>query len=69
METKINVWIGTWALALGLVFASVAGISTNALAQSAAQATAPATAPGTAASQTAQVAPQKAETPPAADNP
>jgi biopolymer transport protein ExbB len=65
MEKKINAWIHTWALALGLVFASVAGISTNALAQSAA----PATAPGTAASQTAQVAPQKAETPPAADNP
>jgi hypothetical protein len=44
METKNNVWIRTWALALGLVFASVAGISTNALAQSAAPATAAARA-------------------------
>ena len=49
METKINVWIRTWALALGWVFASMAGISTNALAQSAAQATAPATAATAAA--------------------
>jgi biopolymer transport protein ExbB len=64
METKINVWIRTWALALGLVFASVAGISTNAFAQSAQPA-----APATAVSQTAQVATQKAETPVAADNP
>jgi biopolymer transport protein ExbB len=69
METKINVWIRTWVLALGLVFASVAGISTNALAQSAAPAAAAATAPASAVPQTAQVAPPKAETLAAADNP
>jgi biopolymer transport protein ExbB len=69
METKINVWIRTWALALGLVFASVAGISTNAFAQSAPPAAAAATAPASAVPQTAQVAPPKAEAPAAADNP
>jgi biopolymer transport protein ExbB len=67
METKINVWIRTWALALGLVFASVASISTNAFAQSAAPAAA--TAPASAVPQTAQVAPPKAKAPAAADNP
>jgi len=67
METKINVWIRTWALALGWVFASVASISTNAFAQSAAPAAA--TAPASAVPQTAQVAPPTAEAPAAADNP
>ena len=69
MQTKINVWIRAWTLTIGLVFASVVGISTNALAQSAPPATAAATAPASAMSQAAQVAPQKAETPVAADNP
>jgi biopolymer transport protein ExbB len=69
MEKKINAWIQTWALALGLVVVSAVGISTNALAQSAAPAAAAATAPASAVPQTAQVAPPKAEAPPAADNP
>ena len=69
MVRKSVAWIRSWVLALGLVVVSVAGISTNALAQSAAPATAAASAPVTAPSQTAQVAPPKAEAPAAADNP
>ncbi|MCF8155648.1 MAG: MotA/TolQ/ExbB proton channel family protein, partial [Rhodoferax sp.] len=69
MVRKSVVWVRSWVLALGLVFASVAGISTNALAQSAAPAAAAATAPASAVPQTAQVAPPKAEAPAAADNP
>ncbi len=69
MVRKSVAWIRSWVLALGLVVVSVAGISTNALAQSAVPATAAASAPVTAPSQTAQVAPPKAEASPAADNP
>jgi biopolymer transport protein ExbB len=69
MVRKSVVWVRSWVLALGLVFASVASISTNALAQSAAPAAAAATAPASAVPQTAQVAPPKAEAPAAADNP
>jgi len=69
MVRKSVVWVRSWVLALGLVFASVASISTNAFAQSAPPAAAAATAPASAVPQTAQVAPPKAEAPAAADNP
>jgi biopolymer transport protein ExbB len=65
MVTKINVWMRSWALVLGLVLVSVAGISTNASAQTAQ----PAAAPATAEVQAAQGAPNKADAPPAAENP
>lgn len=65
MVTKINVWIRSWTLVLGLVLVSVAAISTNAFAQTAQ----PAAVPATAEVQAAQAAPKKADAAPAAENP